>query len=67
MTVKEMKQKETDVLNGELSTQVKHLFDLRTQAVTEKIEDPTQIRKTRRNIAQLKTLLHQRKLESAKK
>lgn len=77
MTVKEMKEKETDVLSGELVSQTKHLFALRTQAVTEKLEDPTQIRKTRRDIARIKTILHQRntataattgaKTESAKK
>jgi len=71
MTAKEMKEKETDVLTGELTSRTKHLFDLRTQAVTEKLEDPTQIRKTRREIARIKTILHQRqtaaKTESAKK
>ncbi len=67
MDAKELKEKETDVLQGELTAQVKHLFDLRTQAVTEKLEDPTQIRKTRRGIARIKTVLHQRAKESAKK
>ncbi len=66
MTVKEMKEKETDVLSGELVSQTKHLFALRTQAVTEKLEDPTQIRKTRRDIARIKTILHQRQTESVK-
>jgi len=66
MTAKEMKEKETDVLTGELTSRTKHLFDLRTQAVTEKLEDPTQIRKTRREIARLKTILHQRQTESSK-
>ncbi len=31
------------------------LFELRTQAVTEKIEDPTQFRKVRREVARLLT------------
>jgi len=67
MTAKEMKEKESDVLEQELTAQTKHLFDLRSQATTEKLEDPTQIGKTRRGIARLKTILHQRKVESAKK
>ena len=67
MTAKELKEKETDVLQQELTAQTKHLFDLRSQATTEKLEDPTQIGKTRRGIARIKTLLHQRKLEAAKK
>jgi len=33
----------------------RHLFDLRTQSVTEKIEDTSQFRKTRRDIARLQT------------
>ena len=33
----------------------RHLFDLKSQAVTEKLEDPTQLRKTRRDIARLLT------------
>jgi len=67
MTAKELREKETDVLQLELTNQTKHLFDLRSQATTEKLEDPTQIGKTRRSIARIKTLLHQRKLETAKK
>ena len=38
------------------------MFDLRTQAVTEKLEDPSQLRKTRREIAQIKTILRQREV-----
>ena len=41
-----------DVEVGELRSK---LFELRTQAVTEKIEDPSQFRKTRREIARLLT------------
>lgn len=33
----------------------RHLFDLKSQAVTEKLEDPTQLSKTRRDIARLLT------------
>ncbi len=67
MTAKEMKEKEADVLALELTNQTKHLFDLRSQATTEKLEDPTQIGKTRRTIARIKTVLHQRKLATASK
>jgi large subunit ribosomal protein L29 len=44
----------------------KHLFDLRTQAVTEKLENPSQLRKTRREIAQMKTVLRERELAEQK-
>jgi large subunit ribosomal protein L29 len=67
MKMKEIREKDTSHLEHELVDARKHLFELRTQAVTEKLEDPTQIGKTRKTIARLKTVLHQRKLEEAKK
>jgi large subunit ribosomal protein L29 len=65
MKIKEVLEKDVDGLTAELSSQLKHLFDLRTQAVTEKLEDPTQIGKTRRTIARIKTVLHLRATVSA--
>jgi large subunit ribosomal protein L29 len=62
-----MRDKETGHLNHELAEAQKHLFTLRTQSVTEKLEDPTQLRKTRVEIARLKTVLRQRDIESKKK
>jgi large subunit ribosomal protein L29 len=66
MKFKEILEKDGEALQHELVEKQKHLFVLRTQAVTEKLEDPTQLGKTRRDIARLKTAIHQRKLESAK-
>jgi large subunit ribosomal protein L29 len=66
MKMKEIRLKETDHLHHELAEQQKHLFTLRTQSVTEKLEDPSQLRKARRAIARLKTVLHQRELEAVK-
>ncbi len=66
MTLKELREKETAHLQHELTEQQKHLFDLRSQAVTEKLEDPSQLRKTKRVIAQVKTIIRQREIESAK-
>ena len=54
-----------DVLVGALNRRIKfseHLFDLRSQAVTEKLEDPTQIGKTRKQIARLNTILREKQL-----
>jgi large subunit ribosomal protein L29 len=67
MTVKEIREKETGHLKDELAERRKHLFDLRSQAVTEKLEDPSQLRKTRKEIAQMKTVLRQREIEEQKK
>ncbi|MCG3181094.1 MAG: 50S ribosomal protein L29 [Phycisphaerae bacterium] len=38
------------------------LFHLRAQAVTEKLQDPTQLRKARRDIARLLTVKREREL-----
>ena len=59
MTPKEIREKETEHLKHELDEKRKHLFHLRTQAVTEKLEDPSQLGKTRRDIARIKTVLRQ--------
>ncbi len=67
MTVKEIREKETNHLTEELAEKRRHLFDLRSQAVTEKLEDPTQLRKTRKEIAQMHTVLRQRELEAQPK
>ncbi len=67
MSLKELREKPTDALTQELKEKQKHLFELRSQAVTEKLEDPSQLGKTRREIAQLKTLVHERELAELKK
>jgi large subunit ribosomal protein L29 len=66
MKIKEIRDKETSHLEHELAEQQKHLFDLRSQAVTEKLEDPSQLTKTRKDIARIKTILRQRALEQQK-
>ncbi|MCA9292768.1 MAG: 50S ribosomal protein L29 [Phycisphaerales bacterium] len=55
-----MKAKEVHKLNDEeilveLDRLSKKMFDLRCQVVTDKIEDPSQFKKIRRDIARLKT------------
>ena len=67
MKTKEIRQQETEHIKHELAEQQKQLFVLRTQAVTEKLEDPSQLGKARRVIARLKTILRQRELEAAGK
>jgi large subunit ribosomal protein L29 len=66
MKIKDIRDKQDEHLQHELVEARKHLFDLRTQAVTEKLEDPTQLGKTRRTIARIKTILRQRTLEQQK-
>jgi large subunit ribosomal protein L29 len=64
MKSKELRDRNDDALRHELTDRQKHLFDLRTQSVTEKLEDPSQLRKTRKDIARIKTALRQRQIEA---
>ena len=67
MKIKEIREKDTTALEHELAEAQKHLYDLRSQAVTEKLEDPSQLMKTKRTIARVKTILRQRQLDEQKK
>ena len=60
MKIEAVRAMKTDELHGELERLRRHLFDLRAQAVTEKLEDPTQLGRTRRVIARLLTVLRER-------
>ena len=62
MKAKEYRDKETDAISLELADQKKRLFELRNQAVTEKLENPGLLKKTRREIARIRTILHEREL-----
>lgn len=64
--LKELREKDNGHIEHELTEKQKHLYELRSQAVTEKLEDPTQLSKARREIARLKTLLRERQLQAAK-
>ncbi len=65
MKPKEIRDKETQAIQLELSESQKRLFDLRTQSATEKVEDTSQFRKLRRDVARMKTILRQRQAAPA--
>jgi large subunit ribosomal protein L29 len=67
MKIKDIKAKDANALNDELNGKRRHLFDLRSQAATQKLENPTQVRSTRRDIARILTVLKQRQTEQASK
>jgi large subunit ribosomal protein L29 len=60
MKLEEIRSMKSKELHEELEHLRRHLFDLRSQAVTEKLEDPNQITKARKDIARLLTVLKQR-------
>jgi len=66
MDFKELKDRSATDLQHELAEQRKHLFALRSQAVTEKLEDPSQLRKARKDIARIMTALRQHELNQQK-
>ena len=55
--IRELKMEELHIVLHETR---RHLFDLRSQAVTEKLEDPTQLGKTKRKIARILTVMKER-------
>ncbi len=60
MRASEMREMKTPELHVELERLRRHLFDLRAQAVTEKLENPNQLKATKRDIARILTLLRER-------
>lgn len=60
MQMEQIRGMKTEELHLELERLRRHHYELRSQAVTEKLEDPTQLGKTRRSIARLMTELRSR-------
>jgi large subunit ribosomal protein L29 len=65
-----MKPAEYRTLNDEhptltLKDTIKHLFQLRFQSATERLETPSEIRKAKKEIARIKTIIRERELKKA--
>jgi large subunit ribosomal protein L29 len=52
-------------LELQLKDTIKHLFQLRFQSATERLETPSEIRKARKEVARIKTILRERQLAAA--
>ncbi|HXX94499.1 MAG TPA: 50S ribosomal protein L29 [Planctomycetota bacterium] len=65
--LEELRGKPDDELRKELDTLVTGLFNLRFRKVTDVVENPAAFRKHRVEIAQIKTILRERELKTAKK
>jgi large subunit ribosomal protein L29 len=57
---KQLREMSQDELQTTLQDLEKRLFELRSQAVTEKLENSKGIINARRDIARIKTVLHQK-------
>jgi large subunit ribosomal protein L29 len=67
MKVKEIRQLSDEELGMELERVRRRLFDVRTQAVTEKLEDPSMLTKARKDIAMILTVMRERQLPARAK
>jgi large subunit ribosomal protein L29 len=62
----ELRQMSDEQLNLTLKDTVKHLFQLRFQSATERLETPSEIMKARRDVARIKTIQRERELKAQK-
>ena len=60
MKISEVREMKTEELHSELDRLRRHLFDLRAQAVTEKLENPNRITQVKRDIARIFTVMTER-------
>ena len=61
MKVEDLRQKTDDELNQEVLDLRKEAFNLRFQRASGQLENTARVRQVRRDIARLKTVLHQRR------
>jgi len=61
MKAQQYREMSPDELESKLEELEKHLFDLRSQAVTEKLENSKAIINNKRDIARVKTIIQERK------
>ncbi len=60
MKPKQLREMSRDELGSTLGDLERRLFDLRSQAVTQKLENSKSIINARRDIARIKTILHEK-------
>ena len=66
MKAKEAHKISDEEIKVEIDRLTRHVYDLKSQAVTEKLDDPSQFRKSRRDVARLKTEQRARQLKKSK-
>jgi len=62
MRIEEVRELTTEALQEELENARKELFNLRFQKATQQLSDSNAIRKTRRTVARMMTVLREREL-----
>ena len=66
MKVSELRDKSVDELQTELLEELRSQFNLRMRKGTGQLDKPSEMKKTRRNIARIKTLINEKKTASGK-
>ena len=64
MDAKELRAKSLEELNQELSALLKAHFGLRMQQATQQLANTSELRKTRRSIARVRTILQEKAKQS---
>lgn len=62
---RQLREMTSEQLEFQLAESKKNLFDLRCRAASEKLETPSLVRRSRQEIARIKTILHLRELGKA--
>jgi len=66
MKAQQYREMSGDELAGRLEELQRRIFDLRAQAVTEKLENTRAMRNVRRDMARIKTILREKQLSENK-
>lgn len=66
MKASKIREMRSDEWAGELASLEKQLFDMRTRAVTEKLENSHLLKNIKKDIARLKTVIRQSQLKGEK-
>jgi len=61
MKASDIREMNPDELQGRLEELERHLFDLRSQSVTENLENSSAVQNVKRDIARVKTVLSERR------
>ncbi len=64
--VVELREMSPDQLEATLKETTEHFFRLRLQAQTERLDAPSELRKSRRLIARIKTIRNERERDAAR-
>lgn len=67
MKLSQLREKSREELVQEVNELSQELFKLRFQHATHQLEDSSQLREVKRNIARVKTILRERELEAERK